>query len=159
LTQVGSWTADWLWSLPLIVLTVLMHGFGLMAIREDVVPRLKRTLWVAGPRLAFATVITTVVLLLTVLHTIEGGVWALSYVALGASPDAHLAMLYSLSAMTAYGHADVFLDHHWQMMGALEALDGLMLFGLTTAFLFWVLLNNWPARRVSIEPRPKAAPQ
>jgi hypothetical protein len=29
-------------------------------------------------------------------------------------------------------------------MGALEALNGMMPFGLTTAFLFSVLLSNWP---------------
>ena len=45
-------------------------------------------------------------------------------------------MLYSFSAMTAYGHASVVLERRWQLMGALEALNGLMLFGLTTAFMF-----------------------
>ncbi len=141
----AGWTANWLWSLPLIVLAVLMHGFGLVAIRQDVVPRLKRTLWVAGSRLAFAVVLTATVLLLTALHAIEGAVWALSYV-VRACADLRLAMLYSLSAMTAYGHADVYLDPRWQVMGALEALNGLMLFGLTTAFLFSVLLDQWPVR-------------
>lgn len=150
----ASWTANWLWSLPLIVLTVLMHGFGLVAIREDVVPRLERTLWVARSRLAFAVVLTATVLLLTALHAIEGAVWALSYVGLGASADLRLATLYSLSAMTAYGHADVYLDPRWQVMGALEALNGLMLFGLTTAFLFSVLLDHWPARSGGVARSP-----
>ena len=48
-------------------------------------------------------------------------------------------MLYSLNAMTSYGHENVNLAQHWQMMGALEALDGWILFGLTTAFLFTVM--------------------
>jgi hypothetical protein len=45
-----------------------------------------------------------------------------------------MAMLYSLSAMTAYGHANIYLLQHWQFSGALEALNGMILFGLTTAF-------------------------
>ncbi len=45
-----------------------------------------------------------------------------------------------------YGHADAFRAPHWQLMGALEALNGMMLFGLTTAFLFSLLSNHWPAR-------------
>jgi hypothetical protein len=61
-------------------------------------------------------------------------VWAAAYRLLGALPDNRSAMLYSLSAMTSYGHGTIFLDPHWQMMGALEALNGMMLFGLTTAF-------------------------
>ncbi len=42
-------------------------------------------------------------------------------------------MLYSLNAITTYGHSDVHLSGHWQLMGALEALNGMLLFGLTTA--------------------------
>jgi hypothetical protein len=52
-------------------------------------------------------------------------------------------MLYSLSAMTSYGHADLFLAPHWRMMGFLEALNGWILFGLTTAFLFTVIQKAW----------------
>ena len=55
-------------------------------------------------------------------------------------------MLYSLSATTSYGHADVFLAKHWQLMGAIEALNGMMLFGLSRAFLFAVLREHWPTR-------------
>jgi hypothetical protein len=139
------WTSNWLWGLPLIVLTTLMHGFGLVAIRAGAVSRFARALHVGRSRVAFAIVLAATVLLVTALHAIEGGVWAFAYVALGASPDTKLAMLYSLSAMTAYGHADIFLERDWQMLGALEALNGLMLFGLTTAFLFSVLQSNWPA--------------
>jgi AcrR family transcriptional regulator len=36
----------------------------------------------------------------------------------------------------SYGHATLFLEGQWQLMGALEALNGMLLFGLTTAFLF-----------------------
>jgi hypothetical protein len=129
---------------------VLVHGFGLIEIKEHVVERLTRALSANSSRAAFALVVVATVLLLTVLHALEGGAWAFAYVALGASPDPRLAMLYSLSAMTSYGHANIYLDPHWQMMGALEALNGMMLFGLTTAFLFSVLLNNWP-------PHPRAA--
>jgi hypothetical protein len=140
-----GWSNDWLWSLPLIVLTVLAHGFGLIEIRERVTLRLKSALDAGRSRAAFALVVATTVLLLTLLHAIEGGAWAFVYVALGASTDPRMAMLYSLSAMTSYGHANVYLAPQWQMMGALEALNGLMLFGLTTAFLISTLLNHWPS--------------
>jgi hypothetical protein len=36
------------------------------------------------------------------------------------------------------------LDPHWQLMGALEALNGILLFGLTTAFLFAMIQEVWP---------------
>jgi len=53
-------------------------------------------------------------------------------------------MLYSLSAMTTYGHTNIHLELHWQLMGSLEALNGWILFGLTTAFLFTVMYRVWP---------------
>jgi len=40
-------------------------------------------------------------------------------------PDNNSAVLYSLSAITTYGHANIFLDPHWQLMGALEALNAI----------------------------------
>jgi hypothetical protein len=83
-------------------------------------------------------------LMATVLLAIEGTVWAVAYLGLGALPEIRTAMLYSLSAITTYGHAQILLDPHWQMLGALEALNGVILFGLTTAFLFALIQTIWP---------------
>jgi hypothetical protein len=83
-------------------------------------------------------------LLASVLHGIEAGTWAAAYRFLGALPDNRSAMLYSLSAITTYGHANLYLKDHWQLMGALEALNGMLLFGLTTAFLFAMIQRVWP---------------
>jgi hypothetical protein len=41
--------------------------------------------------------------------------------------------------MTSYGHEHFDLANHWQLMGALEALNGMILFGLTTAFLYGMI--------------------
>jgi hypothetical protein len=56
-------------------------------------------------------------------------------------------MLYSIGAMTSYGHADVLLASEWQMMGPLEALNGMLLFGLTAAFLYAVMQECWLIKR------------
>ncbi len=78
------------------------------------------------------------------LHALEGCIWAAAYRLLGASADNKAAMLYSLNAMTSYGHTDLSRARHWQMMGALEASNGWILFGLTTAFLLTVIHRAWP---------------
>jgi len=59
-----------------------------------------------------------------------------AYWLLGAPPDYKPAMLYSLGAMTTYGNTNVQLGDKWLLLGALEALNGMLLFGLSTAFLF-----------------------
>jgi hypothetical protein len=139
-----AWSNNWAWGLPLVALTVLGHGAGLILIQKYFVLRLSIG---AGQSIAaFASITVASAILLTVLLGIEAGVWAAAYLAVGARPDFASAMLYSLSAITSYGHANVFLAEHWQLMGALEALNGVMLFGLTTAFLVSVLQSNWPAQ-------------
>jgi hypothetical protein len=40
-------------------------------------------------------------------------------------------MLYSLNAMTTYGHESFDLATRWQLMGGLESLNGWILFGLS----------------------------
>ena len=141
-----AWSNNWAWGLPLIVLTVLVHAFGLVLIRDWVVLELPLLLRARRSEFVLALLMIVTVLLLTVLHAVEASAWAGAYVALGARADFASAMLYSLSAMTTYGHANVFLAKHWQLMGAIEALNGMMLFGLSTAFLFAVLREHWPTR-------------
>jgi len=140
----GSWSANWAWSLPLIVLNVVIHVIGLGLINESIV----RVLSGATERRRFMSVFAVVMgiaaLLATALHGIEAATWAAAYRLLGALPDTKSAILYSLSAMTSYGHANLFLEEQWQLMGALEALNGMLMFGLTTAFLFAMIQKVWP---------------
>lgn len=56
-------------------------------------------------------------------------------------------MLYSLGAMTGFEAGNVSLPSNWQMMGVLQSLAGLLLFGLTTAFLFAMFQAVWPSQK------------
>jgi len=74
---------------------------------------------------------------------IEAAAWALLYLWLGALPAWAPAMLYSLEAITSFGHAQIHLEDRWELLGAIEAVNGLILFGLTTAFLFAAIQQVW----------------
>lgn len=139
------WQSDWLWSLPLIVFCVVIHVVGLGFINQNVDRIAGAAL--ARHRLTFRFVVAmgTVIVAITALHGIEAAVWAGAYQALGAVPDAQSAMLYSLGALTSYGHAQLFLEPQWQLMGTLEALNGIMLIGLSTAFMFAMIQKLWPS--------------
>jgi hypothetical protein len=52
-------------------------------------------------------------------------------------------MLYSLNAITSNSHTELVLPDHWHLMGAIEALNGWLLFGWTTAFPFAVIEKVW----------------
>jgi hypothetical protein len=134
-----QWYESWLWSMPLILVTVILHVFGLGTIRANGVVLLERMAEHRSFSVVFALVMGVTVLLITALHAVEAAAWGVVYLWLGALPNARSAMLYSLSAMTTYGHAGLDLEPHWQMMGAIEALNGVILFGVTTATLFSVI--------------------
>jgi hypothetical protein len=87
--------------------------------------------------------IAVVGLLLAVLHGIEAGLWAAAYWWLGALESPVEATLYSVDSMSTRGASGMTLEHHWRMMGALEATDGMLLFGISTAFIFAVMQGYW----------------
>lgn len=138
-----AWTVDWAWGLPLIVLTVVIHVSGLALLFQLAIHFADRANGGRQPRIAFMLVIGGTTLFATCLHGMEVAIWAAVYRFLGALPDLPSSVLYSLNAMTSYGHADLSLEYHWQLMGALEALNGWQLFGLTAAFLFAVIQKVW----------------
>jgi hypothetical protein len=44
---------------------------------------------------------------------------------------------------------------HWQMMGAMEAADGMIMFGISKAFIFDMMQSYWPLfQRLLGAPRP-----
>jgi uncharacterized membrane protein len=143
----ASWDIDWAWSLPLIVVNVIIHVIGLGFINVQ----LYRVLTAAQEHrffvYLFAVVMGITAILATILHGIEAGIWAAAYRILGALPDNKSALLYSLSAITTYGHSEIYLNTHWRLMGALEALNGVILLGLTTAFMYGMIQRAWPIER------------
>jgi hypothetical protein len=145
----SAWNSDWAWSLPLIVVTVLIHVIGLCLFNVKMV----QVLTVARERryfiYAFALGIGVTTIWATLLHAVEAGIWAAAYRLLGALPDSKSALLYSLSAITTYGHSEIFLAERWRLMGALEALNGIILIGLTTALMYGLIQRVWP-----VESRP-----
>jgi hypothetical protein len=143
-SKVGTWTSDWAWGLPLIALTVVIHVCGLALIGERVLQTMGGSIEHRSFIPRFALVMGRTSLQVTILHGLEGGIWAFAFLFLGAMPNTRSAMLYSLNAMTSYGHAPLFLSQRWQLMGALEALNGMLLFGLTTAFMFAMIQRVWP---------------
>jgi len=147
MAEAASWNGNWAWSLPLIMLNVMLHVVGLGFINVKVIQVLTGAKEERYYLYMFALVMGLVAMLVTILHGIEAGVWAAAYRALGALPDNKTAMLYSLSAITTYGHSEIFLAEHWRLMGALEALNGVILIGLTTAFLYGTIQRVWPLEK------------
>jgi len=139
----AAWSRDLAWGLCLIVLNVVFHAISLGLINKDVASRLGGSLQRWHHVFLSVFVVGGAALSTAILHAIEVSFWAAAYTFLGALPNGQTAMLYSMNAMTSYGHVNLYLAPRWQMMGSLEALNGWILFGLTTAFLFAIVQKAW----------------
>jgi hypothetical protein len=145
-STVAPWSSDWIWSMPLIVVTVIFHAYTLGLLNQLVTFVLKGQGKKHLVDVVSLSVVGGTALCATVLHGIEVAMWATAYFLLCALPDRKGAMLYSLGAMTTSGNAYLALESRWRLMGSLEALNGWILFGLTTAFLFTVIQEVWSHR-------------
>ncbi|WP_374544723.1 hypothetical protein [Rhodoblastus sp.] len=138
---------DWTWGLLLTVLTFIVHATGI-ALMAALAMRIRDRMQSGGAwRHTFVITIGfigVVGLLLATLHGIEAGIWATAYWRLGALPSPQEAMLYSVDSITTRGASGLVLERGWRMMGALEAADGMLLFGISTAFIFAVMQQYAP---------------
>lgn len=143
------WTADWAWGLALTALTLMFHITAVIAIgvqlargRTAVEKRGKAP---RGAMLLAITAIVAVGLVLALLHGLEAMIWAAAYLLLGAIGTLADAVLYSLGSLTTRGESGITLERQWRLMGAVESANGVLLFGISTAFLAALLteLLGW----------------
>lgn len=139
-----SWVPDWSWGLPLLVLTTVAHVAA-------IVWTAKMLGLTRGPDPGgagfFVVFVALAALACAVYIGLEAAAWAGLYLWLGALTDRSDAMLYSVGAITSYGHAPIYLADRWRLLGAIEAVAGLIIFGLTTAFLYAAIHAVWPLGR------------
>jgi len=71
-------------------------------------------------------------------HLVEITVWALLYVWRRAMPDLPAALYFSAVTYTTTGYGDLVLPDEWRLVGAVEALTGILMCGWSTGFFFAV---------------------
>jgi hypothetical protein len=82
-------------------------------------------------------------LFLATLHGLEIAFWALVYWRVGALPSFADAIFYSMGSMTTAGASGLDVRQHWRMLGGIESIDGMLLFGISTAFIFALMQRYW----------------
>jgi hypothetical protein len=87
------------------------------------------------PVLRQSLLLLIAILGVVVLHTLEIWAYALLYMQLGALTGFEPALYFSTVSFTSLGYGDIVLEPRFRILGAIEAANGLILFGWTTAFL------------------------
>ena len=86
-------------------------------------------------RFANTGIITTSVLFVMLVHSVNVWIWALVFLALGAFQELEPALYFSLVAFTTVGFGDITLDPDWRLLSGLTAANGFLTFGWSTAYM------------------------
>ena len=73
------------------------------------------------------------------LHLLETAIWATFYYGRSLFPNFETSLYFSITSYTTIGFGDVTLPPAWRMLGGIEGISGVLLCGLSTAFVFAVV--------------------
>jgi hypothetical protein len=127
------------------LLVSIAASFGNIAIHAIVMAAVLRAARVADeratsrPSLRLAAVMIATVSVLMAAHIAEVAVWSLIYRMVGAAPPGTAFFYFAFVNYTTLGYGDVIPIERWHLLGPMTAMNGVLLFGWSTAVIFAVL--------------------
>ena len=136
--MLGTLPEQLLLSTLLVSTTVVIHLVGLDLLTHLTGLHLRRFMsaWRHVDRML---VPLGIVMGLFVLHGVEIWLYAFAYRLGGILPTIEQALYFSVSAYSTVGMSGPVLPMEWRIVGVLEAINGMLLLGWSTAFLFQML--------------------
>ena len=86
-----------------------------------------------------AYVLGIVILMLFTGNMIQISIWALLFLQLGEFGDYTTAFYHSAVNFGSLGYGDIVMSEKWRLLGALEASNGVLMFGITAGTLLAVM--------------------
>ena len=93
--------------------------------------------WLAQPPSMWKTIVAliSVVLWLVIGISVSAWIWAAVFLLLDTFDTIEPALYFSIVTFTTLGYGDITLDSTWRLLAGFTAVNGLIIFGLNTAFL------------------------
>ena len=108
----------------------------------------------ARPNLLLIAVMVATVSILMAAHTSEVIVWSFAYGLVNAAPAGTNLLYFAFVNYTTLGYGDVVPAERWQLIAPMTAMNGVLLFGWSTAVIFEVLRK---AMAVTVGDGPSAS--
>jgi hypothetical protein len=129
-----------------VVAVVLIVGFLLRRINADRISPGFRT---------DIKIMCVVLLLLFSGHVLQFASWAILFVWLGEFSDFETAFYHSVVNFTSLGYGDIVMSEKWRLLGALEAANGILMFGLSSGGFLAVMLGLFNRHKIVADAREK----
>jgi hypothetical protein len=105
------------------------------------------------PTVRLIVVMIATVSLLMAAHFVEVLVWALAYAIVDAAPKGAALIYFAFVNYTTRGYGDVLPVERWHLLGPMTAMNGVLMFGWSTAVIFEVLRRTLSIVRSDEEAR------
>ncbi len=102
------------------------------------------------PLLILIAVMIATVSVLMAAHICEVLVWSLAYVIVGVAAAGVDDVYFAFVNYTTLGYGDVVPVERWRLLGPITAMNGVLMFGWSTAVIFEILRRTM--RRTSVLP-------
>jgi len=99
---------------------------------------------VSRPTLRLVVTMIATVSVLMAFHIGEIGVWSLGYALLDVAPPGADRFYFAFVNYATLGYGDVVPVAEWRLLGPMAAMNGVLLFGWSTAVIFEVLWKALP---------------
>ena len=101
---------------------------------------------------AKAALVAALVLMMFLASLIEAGIWALTYVKVGAFTSFEPALYFSTVTFTTLGYGDLVIADDWRLVASFEAANGTIMFGWTAALIVAFVQRVYFGSKVIGEP-------
>jgi hypothetical protein len=85
------------------------------------------------------SIVALVISIALVAHLVEIACWAALFVLCGEFANFGAAYYHSAVNYTTLGYGDLIMTPSWKLLGPMEAADGMLMFGVSTAIIFAVI--------------------
>ena len=124
-----------------LVASVCAIAIFLLPLRATIhLARRQRSMGTVGTPWADVAMFARVVSYASLAHLVEIGLWALVFMICGEFRDFGTAFYHSAVNYTPLGYGDLIMSPAWRLLGPLETANGTLLFGVSTAMAFAVIV-------------------
>lgn len=137
-------SSELLIAFAIVAICVVIHVGGIAVFAQFLIDKfpLERLNTIMRQALLLIAVFAVVISL----HLIETSIWAIFYYLYGLFETYEIALYFSLGTYSTIGYGDVVLPHRWRLLGGIEGISGVLLCGLSGAFIFAVMNQLFQAR-------------
>jgi len=122
----------------IVAVCLFLHVAGVLAMAEWLL-RHREYLERKSEMMSYAMLLILIFFGIMVLHIAETTLWATFYYTRALFSNFETSLYFSLTSYTTIGYGDVLLPQRWRLLGAIEGVSGVLLCGISTAFIFAVM--------------------